>query len=170
MNIGYNPEILVAAETAPSLRDIKPPKEMIYFEWWFIVLLILIFSIVILFIFYRNKSRFTEKSEIADSAATEQRDFLNELKDAGEIQDEKEYYRVISYLLRRHIKDKYQINALESPTTKIIADMAKVDASNDEFKIVQSVLNTADMAKFAGAAFGKKERERVYEDVGLIMK
>ncbi|MBI5180944.1 MAG: hypothetical protein HZA05_06035 [Nitrospirae bacterium] len=154
----------------PVLRDIKPPKEMIYLEWWFIVLSILIFSIVVLFVFYRNKSRLTKKSGIADCTATEQRDFFNELKDAKDIQDEKEYYRVISYLLRRHIKDKYQINALESPTTMIIDDMAKAGASNDEFKIVQSVLNTADMAKFAGAAFGKKERDRVYEDVGLIMK
>ena len=84
----------------------------------------------------------------ADIVALNSLDTLNkkELWQEGEI---KEYHSEISEILRTYIENRFQILALELPTFDIISNLENKGVNNDNLQILSTLLQRADLAKFA---------------------
>ena len=116
-----------------------------------ILLLGLIYLLIKKYIFNKKEKRKVSKPKIvipADIVALNSLDTLNkkELWQEGEI---KEYHSEISEILRTYIENRFQILALELPTFDIISNLENKGVNNDNLQILSTLLQRADLAKFA---------------------
>lgn len=69
-----------------------------------------------------------------------------ELWQKGEI---KSYQSQLTYIMREYLENRFKVNALESTTDEIVADLQKVEISDTDKSRIRTVLQTADLVKFA---------------------
>ena len=148
---------------AQKMYDIKPliQVEKINAGWWKILLGILgILAIIagIVYWFFLRKKTLTEAEKVAllppyDRALLE----LKKLDNSKYlIQDEyKQYYSELTDIVRSYLEEDVNVSALESTTDELIVklemmkDAGELKLDNDTIKQFKSILQTADLVKFA---------------------
>lgn len=140
-----------------EIKDIKPNIDSSY-GWsdiWPFLVGILLFVIIYLllkkYVLSKKEKRKTIKPKViipADVVALKNLAELNkkELWQEGKI---KQYHSEISEILRTYLEKRFQILALELPTFDIIKNLEKKGVSNDNLQILTTLLERADLAKFA---------------------
>jgi len=132
--------------------------------WWRPYLLVLVLigallTIYFLFIKARNKIRERRKALPPFERALQALQAL-ETDNLLAQEDYKAYYSSLTEIVRTYLEDDAHVDAMESTSSQLIAklqllrDAGNLDLERETIKNLQSVLETADLVKFAKAAPG----------------
>ncbi|MCH2233010.1 MAG: BatD family protein [Crocinitomicaceae bacterium] len=68
---------------------------------------------------------------------------------AWQAENKKQYYSELTDTVRKYLEDRFSIYAMEQTTREIIQNLMHADISEEDKAYLQSILNQADMVKFA---------------------
>ena len=146
------------SEAQPTLRDIKPPVPIPTIVPWKIILSLLGIGLSMAILFWtwrkRVKEEQLEKEEVFIPSrppyeiAMEKLDQLKEQTPTGPDQI-KNFYAVLSYLVREYLEFQYFVRAIEMTTSEIEDARYLVPTDQEKLHDVITVLKRADLAKFA---------------------
>lgn len=148
---------VLPSETA-ELKPIKPIFEFKRFPWAVLIIALgVIAAAVWAFFTLKNKTKAPKvvkvvKQEPFTSPLTELEQTLAMLKDEynlAQTQDFKYFYSAISDSVRKYYEDLYVIPALESTTRELLRYLDAFGVDLEMIKLTRSILNKADMVKFA---------------------
>ena len=150
-----NVQTIILAEDA-GLKDIKQPIEepIGWSDIWPWLLGILILSLLIFivkkYILNKNKPSIIIKPKViipADISALKELNALEKAKiwQEGNV---KEYHSQISEIIRRYTENRFQFIALELTTDEILQELKSI-LSDDQLNNLSTLLQRADLAKFA---------------------
>ena len=150
-----NVQTIILAEDA-ELKDIKQPIEepIGWSDIWPWLLGILILSLIIFivkkYIFNKNKQSIIVKPKViiaADISALKELTALEKAKiwQEGNV---KEYHSQLSEIIRRYTENRFQFIALELTTDEILQELKSI-LSDDQLNNLSTLLQRADLAKFA---------------------
>ena len=150
-----NVQSIILAEDA-ELKDIKQPIEepIGWSDIWPWLLGILILSLIIFivkkYIFNKNKPSIIIKPKViiaADISALKQLTALvkAKIRQEGNV---KEYHSQLSEIIRRYTENRFQFIALELTTDEILQELKSI-LSDDQLNNLSTLLQRADLAKFA---------------------
>ena len=158
---------LVEVDTSKQgLYEIKPNIEMSKLDIFltrantfandYISILILIL-ILILFYIYRNKIFKSKKFQYEKSPYQKAKDEINLISKSGytAVQNAKEYYSKLSFIIRNFLEIKVFDHSLESTTDELLYELKRIKSKGElnlassTLNNLQKVLQTADLVKFA---------------------
>ena len=150
-----NVQTIILAEDA-ELKDIKQPIEepIGWSDIWPWLLGILILSLIIFilrkYVFNKNKPSIIIKPKVIIAADISALKELNALEKAKIWQEGnvKEYHSQLSEIIRRYTENRFQFIALELTTDEILQELKSI-LSDDQLNNLSTLLQRADLAKFA---------------------
>ena len=150
-----NVQTIILAEDA-ELKDIQQPIEepIGWSDIWPWLLGILILSLLIFivkkYIFNKNKPSIIIKPKVIIAADISALKELNALEKAKIWQEGnvKEYHSQLSEIIRRYTENRFQFIALELTTDEILQELKSI-LSDDQLNNLSTLLQRADLAKFA---------------------
>lgn len=143
----------------PKLRPLKPIFDFAR-TWWFYIIVILLIILAALAIWYFYKKQ-QDQTEQLPPPAFEPRPFLDPLRElennleqlktviGREDLDFKQFYIDLGDAIRLYFEQMYKMPALESTSGEILAELNNRAIDVAIIKDTRSVLNEADMVKFA---------------------
>ena len=144
--------------TKQGLYDIKPIFTIDGPNYIYTYVLALLLIVILIWLYINRDKIFTKKTFQYDlSPYQKARDEINQLIDSNYniLENSKEYYSRLSFTIRNFLEAKVFDHSLESTTDELLYELNRI-RSNDELKFslatlnnIQSVLNTADLVKFA---------------------
>lgn len=152
--------------TKQKLYDIKPivDVEKTGSNWWKWLLVVLAVIALISFLLYwfiwRTKP-LTEEEEIALLPPYDRAKLALQKLDESQFlmrAEVKEYYSELTFIIRKYLDEKVYDKALESTSAELInrlnllKDGNQIDLSKDTIKNIESILQRADLVKFAKSA------------------
>lgn len=152
--------------TKQKLFDIKPIIEVEKDgnnRWQFILGLIIALALIafILYWFIWRKKPLTKEEEIALLPPYDRAKLALQKLDESQYlmrSEVKEYYSELTFILRKYLDEKVYDRALESTTSELInrlnllKDGNQIPLSKDTIKNIESILQRADLVKFAKSA------------------
>ncbi|WP_231928744.1 BatD family protein [Formosa sp. Hel1_31_208] len=152
--------------TKQKLYDIKPmiQVEKASSDWWkyaIIIGLALALVVFLLYWFIWRKKPLTEEEEIAMLPPYDRAKLaLKKLDESDYLQKSelKGYYSELTFIIRKYLDEKVYHRALESTTDELIdrlnllSDANKIDLSKADIDNIQTILQRADLVKFAKSA------------------
>ncbi len=155
--------------TKQKLYDIKPiiDVEKSKSNWWQWLLIVLLAIAVIAFLLYWfiwRKKPLTEEEEIALLPPYDRAKLaLSKLDESQYLirSEVKEYYSELTFIIRKYLDEKVYDRALESTTAELIArlnllkDGNQIPLSKETILHIESILQRADLVKFAKSAPNK---------------
>jgi len=158
----FSDSALFIVQTVPvdTTLTIKPIKEVIEvkvinYTWIFIVCGLLLFTgigVIIYFVFFKNKIKIAIKEKVNTISYYDKTIQLLKELDANKLwqkDDLKQYYSELTEILRSYMEKRFGINALESTSDEIIAQLNNVDLSAVQIEYIRFILELADLVKFA---------------------
>ena len=150
-----NVQTIILAEDA-ELKDIQQPIEepIGWSDIWPWLLGILILSLLIFivkkYILNKNKPSIIIKPKVIIAADISALKELNALEKAKIWQEGnvKEYHSQLSEIIRRYTENRFQFIALELTTDEILQELKSI-LSDDQLNNLSTLLQRADLAKFA---------------------
>lgn len=162
-----------------EFRALKPIFDFARALWPIILFLIILLTSAILFYrWYHNQEPASEPKPIKKPLPfvhplNQLKKSLNALPNTTALDqksDYEQYYIKLGDAIRLYIKRVYQFPALEM-TTREITDNLRSDLANNELiKITRSVLNEADMVKFANFKPTQDLAEKVFDKANQFVK
>lgn len=168
----------VNVDSMATVHDIKPVEgvpfnlldylpDFIADYWWLYVIFILVVGIG-LFVYYKwlKNGKIPLKPQKKEIPPFEEAMMkLEELKQrqlwqAGQ---DKEYYTVLTDILRRYIYRRFSINAVEMTSSEIIAVLRKNEETRAVNEQLNMILEIADFVKFAKVRPLPDDNERSYQ-------
>ncbi len=157
----------VTLEEGAELKDIKQPinEPIGWSDIWpwllaFLTILIIVYMIRKYVITKSETEKTIKPKKIIppDVTALKQLAILKEkgLWQSGKL---KQYHSEISEILRAYIEVRFQILALESPTYEILENLQKKNLQKDDLIMLTTLLERADLAKYAKSQPIDKENE-----------
>ena len=138
------------------IQDVKPPVTVPYPWWWILLAVLGVIAVAALayWLWRRRQFKDVEKKIVKkvvvppDKLALQRLRELEEKKlwQQGKIKD---YHSEITEIIRRYFEDRFKILAMESTSSEIIEQLAKVDEAGKILDITRHFLSNADMVKFA---------------------
>lgn len=159
--------------TKQQIFDIKDPIQtpLIFAEvkdyvlWGFVLALILAVILYFVIRWFRNHkiSIANKPKEPAHIIAIKALEALNHRKmwQSGNI---KEYYSVLSDILRQYIEDRYDIWAMEMTTQEIIDSVKEINSSS-QIETLREFMMLSDLAKFAKWSPDNVENIKAWDDI-----
>ncbi|MBI5416559.1 hypothetical protein HZA55_01200 [Candidatus Poribacteria bacterium] len=158
------------AQDKEDIRGLKNVTELKISKIYYVlgvISLIFIIAVIIIYKYYLKKQAAGE--QVINTAPLEPpydraiRE-LNELKNkdwlnAGKI---KEFFIILSEILRRYIGGRYGILALDRTTEEIMAEFKLAKVKWDDVKIYKEIFEFSDMVKFAKLIPEKIESEKIF--------
>lgn len=152
--------------TKQKLYDIKPIIEVEksgsdWWKWLLIALLAIAAVGFLLYWFIWRKKPLTKEEQIALLPPYDRAKLaLSKLDESQFLMraEVKEYYSELTFIIRKYLDEKVYDRALESTTSELIhrlnllKDGNQVDLSKDTIKNIESILQRADLVKFAKSA------------------
>jgi hypothetical protein len=157
--------VLKPEDKDKDIEDIKPIEQITYINP--LIIAALIAGIIILIIglyLIRKKLLKPEKALLPHEQAFKE---LNELKMAKLLEKEefKKFYFGLSETLRRYLKNRYGIMALEKTSNEVIDEIKTIhEISNDKKSFLKSFLETSDFYKFTDAISSTGEAEKLFDE------
>ncbi len=166
----------MAIDTTKGPADIKMPysapitfEEILPYLWMGLVALILIGAGVYGFLYWKRKQLehrpiIVIPSDPPHIIAYRELDRLKEQK-LWQQEKYKLYYSCLGDVLRQYIEHKFQVPALEQTSDELLsAIQQKGIIKSDSFVLLQTVLQTADLAKFAKAQPTAEDNEQNFKN------
>lgn len=167
-------------DTANAICDIKPVYDP-PFDWelfWTIVILVILAVALIIGgvwvyrKYFRNRKK-GEKEEVkiidnrpADVIALEQLEQLRQEKLWQEGRS-KEYYSILTDIIKSYVSRRYGINAVESTTDDLLRELrmnTQIEIEKEPVDVLKDMLMLADLVKFAKWNPLPAENERAFEE------
>lgn len=155
---------------AQNIRDIKPPVLLPpnYFFLIVVGIVILVTALFFAFAFFLKKiKRHEQKQEVitrksAYEIATEALESLR-LKDLPGQGRIKEYYALLSDIVRRYLENRFSLRAPEMTTEEFLCTLGESNTLSGQHKnLLKDFLRNCDLVKFARYEPGFKECEDVF--------
>ena len=142
-----------------ELEEIRKKRWRIFY--WLLGILLLCFLVYYLLRRYKKAGVTLKKKVIIPPHITA----LNRLQDLkkkklwqkGEI---KEYYSILSTILREYTENRFTFNALEMPTTDIMRHLKRINIKEEYQHQLESVLRKSDTIKYAKGMSVDEENKR----------
>lgn len=172
----------VLSEENESFKPFKPIFDFAIAIWpWILGILILIVAGYYLYMLYSKQEPEPEpvqkiKPDPFMDPLVQLRQILDRLPDPGSLQRIEEFesfYVLLGDSIRSYIKRVYRFPALEMTTREIVIELEKKGAPSSTVKITRTVLNEADMVKFANfkpdsdLAFAVLRRANEFYDLAI---
>ena len=152
--------------TKQKLYDIKPIIEVEksggnWWKWLLGILLVIALVAFLLYWFIWRKKPLTAEEEIALLPPYDRAKLaLIKLEESQYLMraEVKDYYSELTFIIRKYLDEKVYDRALESTTAELVnrlnllKDGNQIDLSKDTIKNLESILNRADLVKFAKSA------------------
>lgn len=160
----------------PAL-DIKAPFSIAHWVWWIIGGLIVLALLIFIFLKARKKI-IKKKQKLPPYEQAIQR--LRDLDESKQLENGKvkEYYSSLSEAIKRYVDEKIDERALESTTSEFITllksykNERKIYLKEQVIDSLESILNRADLAKFAGIKTDKltarEDRQRIENNINAF--
>ena len=157
---------IVVDTTKQKLYDIKPIIEVEesgsdWWKWVLIVVLIIAAIAFLLYWFIWRKKPLTEAEEIALLPPYDRAKLALQKLDESQFllrSEVKEYYSELTFIIRKYLDEKVYDRALESTTSELISrlnllkDGNQIPLSKETILHIESILQRADLVKFAKSA------------------
>lgn len=164
----------IEVDTAAAIKEIKAPYEApLSFKevlpYFLIVLGVAILALLVIYIIKKRKKNepiFSRAKPIEPAHIVAIRE-LNKLKTDKPWQKNriKEYYSILTDILREYLHRTYDIKTLERTSSEILADLKKAGFDEEElYKLLQNIFWNADLAKFAKYMPLEDENEKCLND------
>lgn len=166
----------MAVDTTKGPADIKMPyaapitfEEILPYLWMGLLALVLIGAGVYGYLYWRRKQMENQPKIVIPSdpphiIAYRELDRIKEQK-LWQQEKYKLYYSCLGDVLRQYIEHKFQVPALEQTSDELLrAIQQKGILKHDSFALLQVVLQTADLAKFAKAQPSAEENEQNFKN------
>ncbi|MBS9766051.1 MAG: hypothetical protein KGV44_00760 [Flavobacteriaceae bacterium] len=150
----------------------KEPKTLEdYMEWiWWLLLVLAIIALIVIYLWRRKKKEIvTVKKQIPPMEEAMSR--LQQLDNSTYLKENqlKEYYTELTDIIRTYIEKEIHIPALESTTNELMETISDFNQSSglgiskDTLQQLQSVLQSADLVKFAKSKplVSEAEKDRI---------
>ncbi|WP_394345711.1 BatD family protein [Cognatitamlana onchidii] len=176
----------VVIDSTKGLYDIKPiiAVEKSGSKWWkYLLLAILIMALVgaLLYWFIWRQKPLTEEEQIALLPPYDRAKLaLKKLDESPYLEHEnlKDYYSELTFIIRKYLEEKVYDKALESTTNELIDRLTllkegnQIDISKDDIKNLESILQRADLVKFAKSApdveLAKMDRQTIDVEIDHV--
>lgn len=155
-----NPVKVTAEDKISPLTSVAPPEngsifdalpDWLYYYWWAVLLGLGAIALTAWLIY-----RFRTKGVLLPQKAPEKPDVvaldrLSRLKARNLWQDgrEKEFYTILTNILRVYLDDRFGIKAMEMPTSEILENLSEDASLRDSRSKMRMILDMADFVKFA---------------------
>lgn len=135
-------------------EDIKDIKNIITYDLKYIYLLILsavIISLLLFFILRKKKNNIPQEEKPDLPPEVSALDKINKLRGSKLIEQGryKEFYTILSEIIRDYFEGKYKVSALDRTTFELVSELKKKNIINDKIGIIQKFLFDCDLVKFA---------------------
>ena len=148
----------VPIDTTYTVRDIKGVEKMpltILEILIYVGILLVVVALIILTIYYFKRKK--EDKPLFKPLKPEEPAYITALRELDKIKAQKlwqqkqvkEYYTRITYIIRWYIEKRFSVAALEQTSDEILYKIRKLDIDNINFTNLESLLNLADLVKFA---------------------
>ena len=170
----------VEVDTTKEIKDIKTIKKINYngginnqsesglSKYWYIfVAIVVAVGLIFIWWYYKGKhKKNSEENKIELPLHIQLINSLNEIKEKQILQKTgvKPYYTAITDLLRDYLEKRYGVDALEQTSYQLLNNLKTSGISAEAFEILRSILQTADMVKFAKANPDVYECEAVLDN------
>ena len=148
----------VPIDTTNTIRDIKGVEKMPLTLVEILIyggILLFIAALIILAIHYFKRKK--ANKPFFKPLKPEEPPYITALRELDKIKAQKlwqqkqvkEYYTRITYIIRWYIEKRFSVAALEQTTEEILFKIRKLDIDNINYTNLESLLNLADLVKFA---------------------
>jgi hypothetical protein len=165
-------------EKPADIKDVKPPLEL-HFDYrkllyiGIILFLVILIGVLVYFIFKKKKGepiipKKVEPPRPAHEIAFEE---LEALKNSDLLQEGKikEYYIIISEIIRKYIEGRYFMIALEMTTSQLIENLKIANIDSEIIEMIQNFLDECDFVKFAKYIPSDEENQQILEKAYKIV-
>ncbi len=164
---------------AGDIRDVKPPLE-IERNWMRIIRfmaagLIIVLIVILIFVYFKRRKegksllphREKPKRPPHEIALEELEQLLQQqLLEKGEI---KQFYILISEIIRRYVEGRFFIVAIEMTTSQLIDTMIEAEVEKEDVQLVEDFLMQCDLVKFAKYMPTSEEHQKVIDQAFEIV-
>ncbi len=144
----------------------EPGEKRGFFFWLFAVVIpIILGGVVGYFVKKKLEKRGQEPPHVPVKSLEEE--YLEQIYETVSLEKVKsnlsQGYYLLSKIARRYLKQKYDLDALELTTDEILETLSKrEDVDENIRKMIEEILRTCDVAKFAGSEGDLNEYQRIY--------
>ena len=156
-----------------DIRDVKAPVDLPPdYHWLWFALAVLLVALLVFFLvrFLKKKQQTNGAPTVVLPAWEIALQHLNELSSKGLIAkgEFKEYYFLLSNILRHYIENRFNIRAPEMTTEEFLNKVKEGHTISSEYKItLKSFMNEGDMVKFAKYVPSTEDAQRGFD---LVLK
>ncbi len=159
----------VELDTTQSFRDIKDVMDVSLTIWDYLMIagIILLVALLLWFGWRWYRSRRDREETVEEPPVPELPPAVMALSDLDALRAQrlwqegrhKEYQSRLTDILRTYVERRYDVPAMEHPTSEIMPDVAMLGLPSDTLERFERVLLTADRTKFARYTPTAKEHE-----------
>jgi len=163
----------VKPSEAKDIRDIKPPLEIKadyrrYIYYGLAGLGAALLACILIFYFKKRKrgeNIIPKRRKPIKPAHIEAIEELEKLINSNLLLDGrvKEFYIIISEIIRRYIENRYFIYALEMTTNQVYDSLYNIDVDKENIELIYEFLSSCDLVKFAKYIPEEDENKKVIE-------
>ena len=163
----------VKPSEAKDIRDIKPPMEITvdyrrYIYYGLAGLGAVLLAFILIFYFKKRKRgegiipKRRKPIKPAHIEAIEELEKIinSNLLSGGRV---KEFYIIISEIIRRYIENRYFIYALEMTTNQVYNSLYNIEIDKENIELIYEFLSSCDLVKFAKYIPGEDENKKIIE-------
>ena len=159
-----------------DIRGLKPPIEVKGGYWAYLLILpILALLGAFGFFYYRQRTKAVALPKIPEELKKPAWEVaqleLENLKNSDLLERKKikEYYIILSDIIRKYLERRYQITALDRTTQEVKAELKRVKAEGEVTDLVYGFLSSCDLVKFAKYIPSKEEIEKDWDEAFTIV-
>ena len=150
-----------------ELRDVKPPVDWpAHWTFVYVLIFILLMAFLAWLLYFFKRRRVIQKTkEIPQTAWDTAYERLSELKSRNLPSEGKfkEYYSILSDIVRRYMEERFSLRAPEMTTEEFLNHLKELDSLIVSQKTaLKDFLNSCDLVKFAKYGPGLKECEESF--------
>jgi len=163
----------VKPSEAKDIKDIKPPMEIKvdyrrYIYYGLAGLGAVLLACILIFYFKKRKRGeeiIPKRRKPIKPAHIEAIEELEKLINSNLLSDGrvKEFYIIISEIIRRYIENRYFIYALEMTTNQVYDSLYNIDVDKENIELIYEFLSSCDLVKFAKYIPEEDENKKVIE-------
>ena len=163
----------VKPSEAKDIKDIKTPMEIKldyrrYIYYGLAGLGAALLAFIVIFYFRKRKrgeNIIPKRRKPIKPAHIEALEELEKLKNSNLLSDGrvKEFYIIISEIIRRYIENRYFIYALEMTTNQVCDSLYNIDVGKENMELIYEFLSLCDLVKFAKYVPEESESKKIVE-------
>ena len=163
----------VKPSEAKDIKDIKPPMEIKvdyrrYIYYGLAGLGAALLAFILIFYFKKRRSGeniIPKRRKPIKPAHIEAIEELEKLINSNLLSDGrvKEFYIIISEIIRRYIENRYFIYALEMTTNQVYDSLYNIDLDKENIELIYEFLSSCDLVKFAKYIPEEDENKKIIE-------